>query len=65
MKFLFGKNYPLWLILLLVGIIVGIIYLHFDYVDSIKTSLAEKGIILINGEPVTSLPFDIVPHLSK
>ena len=63
MKFLFGKNYPLWLILLLVAVIVGGVYLHLRYVDNVKTTLVNKGIVLIEGDTMMCLPFETIPTL--
>lgn len=62
MKFLFTKNYPLWLIIVLV-IIIG--YLAFRPINIITKALNEKQIVIINGKAVTCLPFEIEPVLGK
>ena len=62
MKFLFTKNYPLWLIIVLF-IIIG--YLAFRPINIITKALNEKQIVIINGKAVTCLPFEIEPVLGK
>lgn len=55
---IFAKNYPLWFILLLVAIIA---YLAFKPLTITTKALQEKHIIVINGQALTCLPFDIRP----
>jgi hypothetical protein len=62
MKFLFAKNYPLWLIIVLVAIIG---YLAFRPINIITKALNEKQIVIINGKAVTCLPFEVEPVLNK
>lgn len=60
MKFLFAKNYPLWLIIILI-VIIG--YLAFKPLIMTTRALNEKQIVIINGKAVTCLPFEIKPKL--
>lgn len=62
MKFLFAKNYPLWLIIVLV-IIIG--YLAFRPINIITNALNKKQIVIINGKAVTCLPFEVKPILEE
>lgn len=62
MKFLFAKNYPLWLILVLM-FIIG--YLFLSYFNIINNALNEKQIVIINGKAVTCLPFEIRPEFNS
>lgn len=55
---IFAKNYPLWFILLLVAIIA---YLAFKPLTTTTKALQEKQIVIINGQALTCLPFDIRP----
>lgn len=56
--FLFGKNYPLWLILIL-AVLIG--YLAFKPLFIVTGALQEKHIVIINGRAVTCLPFEVKP----
>lgn len=62
MKFLFAKNYPLWLIIVLI-VIIG--YLSIAYIQTINKALNEKQIVIINGKAVTCLPFEIEPKVEN
>lgn len=62
MKFLFAKNYPLWLIIILT-IIIG--YFAFKPLSITTKALNEKQIVIINGKAVTCLPFEIEPIIKE
>lgn len=62
MKFLFAKNYPLWLIIILI-VIIGC--LAFKPLIMTTRALNEKQIVIINGKAVTCLPFEIKPITDK
>lgn len=59
---IFAKNYPLWFILILVAIIG---YLAFTPLKVTTKALQEKHIIVINGQALTCLPFDIRPIIKE
>lgn len=58
----FGKNYPLWVILILVAIIG---YLAFKPLNIVVNALQEKHIVIINGQAVTCLPFEVKPIVGE
>lgn len=60
--FLFGKNYPLWLILILIAVIG---YLAFKPLFIVTEALQEKHIVIINGRAVTCLPFEVKPIVEE
>lgn len=59
---LFGKNYPLWVILVLL-VVIG--YLAFTPLNTTMQALREKRIMIINGKAVTCLPFEVKPMVEK
>lgn len=59
---IFAKNYPLWFILILVAIIG---YLAFKPLTIAVKALKEKRIVVINGEAVTCLPFNVQPIVEE
>lgn len=59
---IFAKNYPLWFILILVAIIG---YLAFKPLTITVKALKEKRIVVINGEAVTCLPFNVQPIVEE
>lgn len=61
-KFLFNKNYPLWIILVLL-IIIG--YLAFSPLKKIITILNNRNMGIKNNELVIYVPFKAVPDLEK
>lgn len=60
--FLFGKNYPLWVILILLAVIG---YLAFAPLNTTIHALKEKRIMIINGHAVTCLPFEVKPIVEE
>ena len=59
---IFAKNYPLWFILILVAIIG---YLAFAPLNITIKALQEKQIVIINGQAVTCLPFEVKPIVKE
>ena len=59
---IFAKNYPLWFILILVAIIG---YLAFAPLKITIKALQEKQIVIINGQAVTCLPFEVKPIVKE
>lgn len=65
MKWLFGKNYPLWVILVLFCVILYLMYLLYNPYKIVNTALKDKNITILNGKPVICVDFYTQPIINK